>query len=108
MFDVQKFMNRMGWHQNDLAEKLGCSQSRVAMWNTGRAFPRYSEFENLINLGINAEELFGKEVAEKLLGNSGASSDSSNIHDVARQMLIDSVSLTLEKLKSDGPKPPQK
>lgn len=115
MFDCQKFLNRMGWTQEILAQKLDSKQSRVSNWNTGSASPRYAEIIKLIELGANAEELFGKEAAEKLRSREPLDPSvmqrpefQQNINDIARQMLIDSMSQTLEKLKSDGPKPPQK
>lgn len=67
MFYCQKFLDRMGWSQTDLAEKLGSKQSRVSNWNTGLASPRYNEIMKLIELGANLEELFGSDVAAMLI-----------------------------------------
>ena len=115
MFYGKKFMDRMGWGQQDIADRLGCAQSRVSDLNSGSRDPKYSELLKLIDLGITLEELFGKEAAEKLRSREPLDPSvmqrpefQQNIHDVARQMLIDSMSQTLDKLKSDGPKPPQK
>lgn len=66
MFECQKFLDRMGWKQEDLAKALGSKQSRVSNWNTGVASPRYNEILKLIDLGVTIEELFGDDVAEKL------------------------------------------
>lgn len=66
MFECQKFLDRIGWRQEDLAERLGSKQSRVSNWNTGTASPRYNEILKLIDLGANLDELFGDEYAKKL------------------------------------------
>lgn len=69
MFDCNSFLNRKGWVQRDLSEKLGCSQSAIAMWASGRTSPPYAVILQLIELGATADELFGKEYSEKLLKN---------------------------------------
>ena len=42
------------------------------MWSSGDSNPRYEAILKLINLGATAEELFGKDYADKLLANSFA------------------------------------
>lgn len=66
MFYGKKFMDRMGWGQQELADKLGCAQSRVSDLNSGARNPKFSEIMTLIDLGITLEELFGKAAADKL------------------------------------------
>lgn len=70
MFDCADFLKRMGWVQKDLAQKLECSKSTVAMWSNGSNSPPYSAIIKLIDLGITMEELLGREYADKLLQNS--------------------------------------
>ena len=70
MFDCAGFLKRNGWIQAELAKKLGCSKSTVAMWSAGANSPPYSVIEKLIELGATLEELFGKEHAEMLARNS--------------------------------------
>lgn len=74
MFDVTKFNNRKGWTIKDLAHRLfdKGGESRVGMWKSGDSNPRYEAILKLISLGATAEELFGKEYAEKLIANSSA------------------------------------
>lgn len=74
MFDVTKFNNRNGWTIKDLARRLfdKGGESRVGMWSSGDSNPRYEAILKLINLGATAEELFGKDYADKLLANSFA------------------------------------
>ena len=64
---VKKFLKRVRMTQYDLAEKLGCNQSLVAVWCTGKGVPTYDKICKLIDLGMTAEELFGTELAEKLI-----------------------------------------
>jgi len=75
MFDVKKFNDRQGWTIKDLANRLfeNGGESRVGMWKSGDSNPRYETILKLIKLGATAEELFGREYAEILLGNSAAS-----------------------------------
>lgn len=65
MFDCSSFLHRMGWSQKDLADRLKIATSTVGMWCTGKSTPSYSVILELIDLGINAEELFGRNVADK-------------------------------------------
>jgi len=71
MFDCAGFLKRNGWIQADLANKLGCSKSTVAMWSNGANSPPYSVIVKLIELGATLEELFGKEHADMAARNSG-------------------------------------
>lgn len=72
MFDVTSFINRKHWTIEDLANQLFKSggRSRVGMWKSGGSSPRYAAILQLIDLGVTAEELFGKEYADKLMKNS--------------------------------------
>ena len=74
MFDVSSFIDRKRWTIADLANQLFESggRSRVGMWKSGESSPRYAAILKLIDLGVTAEELFGKEYAEKLWKNSAA------------------------------------
>lgn len=71
MFDCTSFINRKGWKQKDLAQRVGVGTSAVGMWCTGKSFPPYESIEKLIDLGITADELLGRRLFEKLLDNSG-------------------------------------
>lgn len=66
MFDCNHFLQRNGWRQRDLAERLGLGTSTVGMWCSGKSTPPYDVVVKLINLGITPEELFGEEINEKL------------------------------------------
>ncbi|MCQ2123573.1 MAG: helix-turn-helix domain-containing protein [Fibrobacter sp.] len=108
---LQEFMDRKGYKQQSLANALGVKRELVAAWNTGRSDVTRENIGKLLSAGMFLEEIFGEEVAAKALRKNESSNDSVNsadVRDIARQMLIDSMSQTLEKLKSDGPKPPQK
>lgn len=74
MFDVTRFIDRKNWTIEELAKKLfeKGGTSRVGMWKTGDSNPRYDAIIKLIHLGATAEELFGKECADRLLQNSSS------------------------------------
>lgn len=75
MFDCSGFLNRMGWVQRELSQKLECSQSTVAMWSSGKNAPPYPVILKLIELGATKEELFG-EKHSRLLDENSKNSDS--------------------------------
>ena len=111
MFDVTKFNNRNGWTIKDLARRLFCNggESRVGMWSSGNSNPRYEAILKLIDLGVTAEELFGKEYADKLLKNSLASPiqpEIDKIHidyqDPKFQELVEKALIRIEERKRQG------
>ncbi len=75
-FDFQKFAARARLKQREIADKAGVSLGLVGMWASGKAKPSYDTMLKLIDCGISADELFGKEYAEKLLANSKGESSS--------------------------------
>ncbi len=69
-FDFNHFMNRKQLKQKDAASLIGVSSGLVGMWASNKAVPSYEKIVKLIDNGATAEELFGKECADKLLQNS--------------------------------------
>ena len=72
MFNVKKFIDRKHWTLEDLANRLfeKGGTSRVGNWSAGTSSPRYGAILKLIELGITAEELLGKDHADLLIKNS--------------------------------------
>lgn len=70
MFDCNSFLNRKGWKQRELAKRLEIGTSTVGMWCTGQSTPSYGVIEQLIRLGMTAQEIFGKELSDILQVNS--------------------------------------
>ena len=72
MFNVKKFIDRKHWKLEDLSNRLfgKGKTSRVGNWSSGTASPRYEVILQLIELGVTAEELLGKEHADMLINNS--------------------------------------
>lgn len=68
-FDFQKFVFRTRLKQREVADKTGASPGLVGNWASGKAVPSYKNIARLIEIGMNAEELFGKELADKLAEN---------------------------------------
>lgn len=86
MFDCKSFMKRMGWKQDQLAERLGVGTSTVGMWCSGKSFPHYKELVKLLRLGMTFCEMFGEEFApaEKPANNTDIERQ---VKDVLRSML---------------------
>ena len=60
----------MGWTQEDLAGRLSIGTSTVGMWCTGKSFPKRPTIIKLIELGMNAREIFGEKAGDILVKNS--------------------------------------
>ena len=73
MFDCNSFINRKGWKQRELAQRLNIGTSTVGMWCTGQSTPSYGVILKLIELGMTMEELFGVEYSGMLMKNSETS-----------------------------------
>ena len=58
-----EFIERKGYKRADLARLLDVDVSTVSAWCQGRNTPTYEKCEQLIKLGIFAEELYSEEVA---------------------------------------------
>lgn len=62
MFDCNSFLQRKGWRQKDLAERLDIGTSTVGMWCTGKSTPYLEVAEKLLKLGMTIKEMFGEEI----------------------------------------------
>ena len=101
---IKEFHNRIRLTQKQLAEKLSCSQSLVAGWDKGKRYPTYENLCKLIDLGITAEELFGKELAQKLIDRSyRPSGDSDKVH-ITEKVLSEALMRAAEILGGNSQK----
>lgn len=66
---IRAFMARTGISQRKLAKKIFVSQSSVYCWTIGKNDPSLT-IALLALEGMSLEEIFGKDVAEKLIANS--------------------------------------
>lgn len=78
MFDIQKFMNRNAWGQQELADKMGIKRSKVATWCAGYRLPDYEMLCKFFDLGMTLNEAFGPVLEAKIL-KSQPSLDLSNL-----------------------------
>ena len=69
-FDFNAFLHRKKLKHREAAPGIGVSQSLVSSWAANRAVPSYDSLCKLIEAGMTADELFGKELAAKLIANS--------------------------------------
>lgn len=62
MTQIKLLREGKGIRQEDLANSLDVSRSTVAMWETGKSYPRGETLEKLASvLGCSIDELFGRE-----------------------------------------------
>lgn len=66
MVRIYEFMERAGIrNQQELASRLGLTQSAISAWNSGIRFPTYETCAQLLQMGMTVYELFGVEYAER-------------------------------------------
>lgn len=63
--NIKEFLAREGKrlglrNQEDLSEKLGVSDQTVSNWAKGKTFPTHQMEQQLLEMGMTVEELFGK------------------------------------------------
>lgn len=73
MVDVDSFLDRIKLSKADAMRKINGDpkSSLLTAYEKGRSNPSYDVIVKLIQMGITAEELLGKELANKLMENSG-------------------------------------
>lgn len=69
---INKFLARINSTQTALANKVGATKVCVSQWSTGKCEPKVSSLAALIEEGITAEEIFGKDIARLLMKNSSS------------------------------------
>lgn len=58
---IKEFINRVGIkRQEELAAMLGVSDQTVSNWAKGKTYPTHQMEEQLLEMGMTVEELFGK------------------------------------------------
>jgi transcriptional regulator with XRE-family HTH domain len=62
--DIIQFTNRIGLNYRQLAERLGKSTGFIGQMAAGRSSVSYDTMLALVELGMNAEELFGVELGK--------------------------------------------
>ena len=67
---LKKFLARKGITQRDLSHRIYMSSSMVCTWIHGRGADPSITLALLALEGMSLEEMFGKEIADKLLENS--------------------------------------
>ena len=74
---LQEFMTRKGFTQQQLAEVIGVKRELVGAWNTGRSDLTRENMSKLLEAGMFLDEIFGDEIAGKIVYRNKAGSDAS-------------------------------
>jgi len=65
--DIKSFIDRVGISsKEELAEMLGVTPQTVSNWIKGRKFPAHETEQQLLEMGMTVEELFGKPYTSKI------------------------------------------
>lgn len=62
-----QFLEREKIEPKKAAELLGVTDATISTIKSGKTLPRFDKVFNLVELGMRLEEIFGPELAEKLL-----------------------------------------
>ena len=62
-----KFIERKGYTRETAGKLLGCKEGNISKIKAGNGFPSVEGIFTLIEDGMKLEEIFGTELAEKLL-----------------------------------------
>ena len=69
--DIEGFLERTHMKGVELQKKLGLSSGMLSIYKSGKSNPSYQMLCSLIEEGMTSEEMFGTELAAKLLSNGG-------------------------------------
>ena len=69
---IKAFLERIGLSQRKLAERIGRSNMAVSQWCLGVHEPKVGDLHVLIREGMTAAELFGEDIARRLMKNSSS------------------------------------
>lgn len=72
---LERFMGRRRFSMNALAKATGMSTTNIYLMCHGKTLPALDKVAALVDEGMTAEELFGKEVADKLKRNALAAGE---------------------------------
>lgn len=67
---LERFMARRRYTMSALAKDTGMSTANVHLLAHGRTLPSLDKVASLIEAGMTAEEVFGKELADRLARNA--------------------------------------
>lgn len=78
---LQEYSARTRRSQADLAAAAGVVQSNVSHWLKARTMPSLQVAANLLSAGMTLEEVFGKDLAEKVMARDRNSTNSGDGHE---------------------------
>src|SRR5258708_28705634 len=94
---------RLGLTQNELAQRLGTTQARLADWESGKNAPALKALESLaLTLDVSADWLLGLSDEEKTVPNQSkmSSEERTVLHLMRRDKLTDVIIYILDLIKA--------
>ena len=64
---LKKFMDRKGYTQRELADKLHLSHTAVGKWMDKDSEPNLTSIKRLVRLGMSSNEIFGTTLSKMML-----------------------------------------
>jgi len=71
--NLNSFLSRRKLKHRELAKMLECSQALVGRYAYNSATPSYENIVKLLKIGMTIEELFGEDVADKVIVKANSS-----------------------------------
>ena len=99
----KKFMDRTGETRTEIAEKIGCKEANISKFKAGTGLPSVESLFSLVENGMRLEEIFGSELAEKLM--EGLVPEPSQSEKANKDEIRQGVLEVFEELLAKGKKP---
>ena len=64
---LSKFMDRKGYKSKEIAKILGITDASASTMANGKTLPRFEKVYTLIENGMSIDEIFGADLAKKLM-----------------------------------------
>lgn len=99
----KKFMDRKGFTRNEIAKLIDCTTGNISKMKAGTGLPSVESLFSLVENGMRIEEIFGSELAEKLI--EGLVPEPSNAEKLSKAEIREGVLEIFEELLAKGKKP---
>lgn len=98
--DWKGFLDRKRINKSEVARLLGAAPAMMTEWGKGKSDPSRKYLKKLCEIGMTAQEMFGKEAGDKLVKNSVPDGISQDVYNSPQFQA--GVAKAIEELKAKG------